>query len=281
MNKLLLPILALALLATACKKEKKNYDWKDEGRTVRLTDITWQSVYAYHPKYGSYTAYDTIQNSWHFEYDRYGYVSKLVQKDSVIADHSHTLSVKYSTRETVFQRDAQHRSEMAVMTYASPSRYSSSIYDYSYDAGNQLVKVTTTGANFQNVMELYRNNGRVTAMRNNSVKYQLDYNDAGNVTEIRSFQAVNSGRDTVMYIDKSDISYDGQPNYMRSIKGLEDVYSIWGVNNPQVFSENNMIRYGVPLADNSLHYNNISLQYNEYGYVSAGDGKTYTYEAIK
>lgn len=92
----------------------------------------------------------------------------------------------------------------------------------------------------------------------------ISYNANGNVRKIeyeRPLGSNVSGKTTVY----RNIKYDDKPNYVRTIKGLQNFENILGIN-PQTLSNHNMISYEYENG-NGVETSTVTLSYNEYDYV--------------
>lgn len=290
MKYLILPLIVLFLATSACKKEKQNFDSTAvDDPVVRLTDEYWYSVYPAGRTSGTPTAYDTAFSHRHFEYDEYGYVSKMFVGDTLRGYSSRSSLPNSGVTEYTFTRNSAHKCIYVVVERTGGlTKYSKSNYRYSYDEGNQLKTVEYTGdpSSVGSNIEYFWTDGKITSIWAGSLGYSMSYNVGGNVTELCSYHIVNHGRDTMKEVVETDITYDANPNYINTVKGIDDVYSVWRISeiwrvSAQTFSQNNVIRYGTPILNGEMRYSDFMPTYNEHGYIQQLYNKTYVYEKVK
>ncbi len=280
-------VLALVISIAACKKEKQNVinnptpNTPVPDTTIRLVRMYWEKTF--YIKLDT-TKRDVIAYSWEFEYDTTGLLSKVIDRFELI-EHNSTngynpewkideMSVVRDNSGKIIKEDHLHKDNKNQFVYKR---------DYYYNNNQELVKVTQSSIYGTMTTEYAWTNGKLTLIKEqNGTTRTITYDGNGNVADMRSAHLVNEGKDTVVYIDKTGIQYDGNPNYVQSIKGLDCPICVFGYN-PQTFSKNNVTGYFVPRgANDSLVFEPLSLEYNEYEYVSKdlSTGITYTYERV-
>jgi YD repeat-containing protein len=264
--------LVLVISIAACKKEKHNVinnptpNTPMPDTTIRLVRMYWEKTF--YIKLDT-TKRDVIAYTWEFEYDTTGLLSKVIDKFELI-EHNSTngynpewkideMSIVRDSSGKIVKEDHMHKDDKNQFIYTR---------DYHYNNYNELVKVTQNSIYGTKSAEYTWSGGRIVAALNlDGTTHTLKYNQAGNVLEMDKLK---------------DIQYDSKPNYINSIKGLDCPVIIFGVE-PQTFSKNNVTGYFVPRgANDSLVFQSLSLEYNEYGYVSKdlSTGITYTYEKV-
>ena len=273
MKNILLILCPLLFTLSACKKEKEDVDTGKTNTGVRLSEIYWIS---------QFDRVDSVDNHWYFYYDSKGYLSSVHVYDSLLT-HKSPYHPSYQPRITKrdYHRNASNTVTRELITGVYEGKTYTSTAEYVYGTGNDLLKVIySSGTQVQDSIEYIWGAGKITGIRmNGGDRHMFTYNSDGNVIDISSFLVVNSGRDTVKYINKAEISYDSNPNFVRTIQGLNHPYGLFGLS-PECFSKNNMIRY---YTDNPPGYVNYTLEYNSDGYVSRSNPmmRNYVYEKVK
>lgn len=276
--------LALVISIAACKKEKQNVinnptpNTPVPDTTIRLVRMYWEET---HWVKGP-PPIDLIARSWDFEYDKDGYVSKATNKFEFIENNTHSFDFEWKKDEMVFIRNSAGEIVRVDNTYTSNVQQYTYSWNYFYNGNNEMVKLVNS-VNPGITREFEWTHGKLTLIKEqNGTTRTITYDGNGNVADMRSAHLINEGKDTVVYIDRTGVQYDGNPNYVNSVKGLDFPYLIFGYN-PQTFSKNNVTGYFVPRgANDSLVFEPLSLEYNHDGYISkdVGAGITYTYEKV-
>lgn len=285
MKQLVLPILALFLFTIACKKEKQDIipdksgelhnDTSHHDTSIRLTDMYWRSAEYYQQTPADTILTDSLDHHRHFEYDKYGYVSKITQTDKRIVHEILENRFQNALKEITYSRDTSHRCSSVLTEYKEDSKLVNyHNYDYTFDANNHLVSARNAGTS--DVVATYKwFDGRmtyVTYVDTNTITYELKYNEYGegdsdNVTSIRTTSLVYYSA-----------TYDDHPNFVNTVKGIDDKFAVWGVH-PQAYSKNNMISDAVIRSNGSggTYQRFYVPEYNERGYVQKLNGVTFVY----
>lgn len=186
----------------------------------------------------------------------------------------------------IFEYDANNR--VAYENWSSPVAGSYK-GQYTYDEQGKLVQVKYIDKNEainHRVVYTYHNKKPITVTTHDGTGKMMEshsflYNSFGNVTwhttNYRTFDNPETKADNT--------GYDGLPNYVQTVKGLENYLYIFGLN-AQTFSNNNLVSniLKYPGGSETTEYRHT---YNRYGHVEKeimNNGertRTFTYEEIE
>lgn len=254
MRPLTIALLAIVIATAACKKEKANVDTRPAPKpitNIRLTKITETS------------AKSTLEHN--FIYNNAGY---LAEYTIYIKKNDYDSQPWEQRTRIVIERDKQNRAIKEERSYPLAGLTTGT---YLYGNKNQLSKIEYRMESTLHSYVAY--NWQQEQLVRSGLHYEDDnfiyqnhisYDANGNVRKIeyeRPMGSNLSGKTTTY----RNIKYDDKPNYVRTIKGLQNFENILGIN-PQTLSNNNMISYESSDSQNATT-NTVSLTYNDYDYV--------------
>lgn len=268
MKPVLAILMGLLMITSACRKEQRGTNNRTPKVQVRLTKIVetdssgygWQQVFNYNSKgyLQAFNSYYKPQNS-----------------------------AEWLTNVTItFEYDANNR--VAYENWSSPMGGSYKGH-YTYNEQGKLVQVKYIDRNDETnhrVVYSYYNNKPISVtlyslgdmmMESHSFLYNAQGNVSWHTTNYRTFTNPETRADNTVY--------DDMPNYVQTVKGLENYLYVFGPE-AQTLSNSNLIR-SVIKTPGSSETTDYQYTYNQYRQVEKqvrNNGertRTFTYEEYK
>lgn len=238
-----------AIIISSCKKEKENIDTRPE---VRLSKII---------TYGE----DRLREL-SLEYNESGFIEEITDRTK----YFNSTNAEY-VRKIVYTYDLRNLITEEQITDPATGAFTG-IYEYNEQNRLDKVKYTLYGTPESSYVQYTWDNNDVLQTVDirglgNSRFQEIFYDTRGNVTDIKG--QYSSIANDYYY---SNVKCDDHPNYMSTIKGLNNYVYFFGVG-PQTLSKNNVLSYDWKISTAVYDYGSYiyKLSYNHYGYVEKAE----------